>query len=495
VATFQAGSKIGCYELIRLLGAGGMGEVWEAHDIPADRPVALKFIRPELLSRPGFRARFINEAKTLGKLEQDRIVTLYTVLEEGEHLALVLRFIDGQPLSDRIETQGALPVDFVLSCARDILPALDFAHERGVIHRDIKPQNILVTRQGRCFLTDFGIAVSSSQERVTLGGAAIGTPYYMSPEQITKPSDLTMEKRGYRTDIYSFGVVLFEMLTGRLPFGHDSGIEETFSIQQKHCFEPPPSLRTLRGDIPPAIEAVVLRSLEKEPAARPQNCPELLAELEAAARGTMPRPTMLEGSGSVGRKTVLIPESEPAKNKRGMPKPAWLGAAAVILAVAIGAAVWAAGSRHTPPADTKLVPTTTTSPQPPPDPDQGKKSQQAAALNRQAQQLYGGGHPCDALTKLNQAIALFPQPEYLRDQSTFSAACQQANQRQASANAAPAVNPQAAALDREAEQLYQSGEYCTGLDKLDQAIGLDRRQEYVSRRNSFVTACNLSRSQ
>jgi serine/threonine protein kinase len=495
VATFQTGSKIGCYELIRLLGAGGMGEVWEAHDIPADRPVALKFIKPDLLSRPGFRARFVNEAKTLGKLEQDRIVTLYTVLEEGEHLALVLRFIDGQPLSDRIETQGALPVDFVLSCARDILPALDFAHERGVIHRDIKPQNILVTRQGRCFLTDFGIAVTSSQERVTLGGAAIGTPYYMSPEQITKPSDLTMEKRGYRTDIYSFGVVLFEMLTGRLPFGHDSGIEETFSIQQKHCFEPPPSLRTLRGDIPPAIEAVVLRSLEKDPAARPQNCSELLAELEAAARGAMPRPTVLEGSGSVGRKTVVIPESEPIKSKRGIPKLAWLGSAAVILAVAIGAAVWAAGSRHGQPVDTKPVSTTTPAPQPlAPGPNRPAKSEQASALNRQAQQLYGGGRPCEALTKLNQAIALFPQPEYIHDQSAFSAACQQANPQKASTNL-PTANPQAAALDREAEQLYQSGEYCTGLDKLDQAIVLDRRQEYVSRRNSFVTACNLSRSQ
>ena len=132
-----------------------MGDVWMARDTHADRPVALKFIKPHLLDDPGFRTRFLNEARTLGRLEHDRVVTLYTVLDHDGHMALVLRFIDGESLAGRIDSRGPLPVDFVLACARDILPALGFAHERGVIHRDIKPQNILVDRQDRSFLYPF----------------------------------------------------------------------------------------------------------------------------------------------------------------------------------------------------------------------------------------------------------------------------------------------------------------------------------------------------
>ncbi len=283
MAIFEPHMEIGGYELLRLLGEGGMGEVWLARDKRADRFVALKFIKPHLLNDPGFRARFSHEAKTLGKLEHDRIVTLYAVLDEGEYLALVLRFIDGNSLADKIDAQGALALPFVLSCARDILPALGFAHENGIIHRDIKPPNILVDSRDRCFLMDFGIAVAEFAERGTMTGLAIGTPHYMSPEQIRTPREITIPLRGHRTDIYSFGVVLFEMLSGQVPFGQHSGVEDMFSIQSAHCNEPPPPLREINPTVPRAVEEVVMACLEKDPANRPQTCIELLGQLEAAA--------------------------------------------------------------------------------------------------------------------------------------------------------------------------------------------------------------------
>ena len=358
----QQGSDVGGYTLTRLLGEGGMGEVWLAHDERADRLVALKFIKSHLLSNPKTKMRFTNEAKTLGKLDHDRVVPLYAVVEEGEHLAFVLRFIDGGSLADRIETQYPLPESFILSSSRDILGALGDAHSRGIIHRDMKPQNILIDRQDRSFLTDFGIAISESQERATQGAFAIGTPHYMSPEQIARPRELTIGNGGHRTDIYSYGVVLFEMLTGQVPFGQDSGAEETFAIQQAHCVEPPPPLRTLNPNVSPALEAVVLHCLEKEPNKRPQTCAELLGEIEEAVKGesssrSVRRATVLDPTEGATQPPLVRPEPRPGtlvetlgkplaiqtvqSAKRGPSRiPMMIAAAVLLIAAAAGGGGW-----------------------------------------------------------------------------------------------------------------------------------------------------------
>lgn len=326
------------------LGVGGMGEVWLAKEHHPRRSVALKFVRPELLRDASFRTRFRNEAETLAGLEHDRIVALYRLLEEEGHLALVLRYIQGSTLADRIDgASGPLPLDFVLSVARDVLQALGFAHRRGTIHRDIKPQNILVDVNGHAFLTDFGIAVGDAVERNTVAGFAIGTPHYMSPEQIRTPHLVTADGLGVQSDIYSVGVVLYEMLTGRVPFGADLGSDHAFVVQRAHVEESPRPLRELNPAVSPGVEQVVLACLAKQPELRPSSCEALLTRLEAvtskSARSTF----------RVATATVVEPvrPAAPEPHLPIAPEPrrtasSWRKARAVIagLAIAGGLILW-----------------------------------------------------------------------------------------------------------------------------------------------------------
>src|ERR1017187_3357475 len=189
-ALLQPGTRFGDYELMRKLEDGGMGEVWKAAQIHSDQLVAIKFIKPALLEDAANKTRFLNEAKTLGRLEHDRIVPLYGVAEDRGRMALILRFIDGESLARRIDRLGALPLDLAMSCARDVLAALGFAHERGIVHRDVKPHNILIDQREHFFLSDFGIAVAEFVGRDTAIGTSVGTWHYMSPEQIERPRDL-----------------------------------------------------------------------------------------------------------------------------------------------------------------------------------------------------------------------------------------------------------------------------------------------------------------
>lgn len=456
-----------------------MGEVWLGQDKLADRKVALKFIKPHLLDDPGFRARFSNEAKTLGKLEHDRIVTLYTVLDEGAYLALVLRFIDGTSLADKIDSQHTLPLTFVLECARDILPALGFAHERGIIHRDIKPENILVDKRDRSFLMDFGIAVAAFAERGTMTGFAIGTPHYMSPEQIRTPRDITPETGGHRTDIYSFGVVLFEMLCGRVPFGQHSGLEDIYAIQHAHCNETPPSLSEINPAISPALETVVLSCLAKDPADRPQTCVELLGQLEAAALSNASHvqtpkaypKTVLEPRGDFEPKPVAAaPTPAPAKKK--IPQAVWLGAGAACIVGGITYTV--ISGNHTTPVvppptpvtDTKIDTTTKptihkppsstprpdpngakpnagpivnppptnntaviyaqqpNAPQPTPvDPAATERKSEAEKEFQAGKNLFDQGEYCESKAKLDDAVSLFPDPRYVKYQRSAANGC------------------------------------------------------------------------
>ncbi len=451
--------RVGDYELVRLLGAGGMGDVWLATDTRAERPVALKFIKPHLLADPGFRTRFLNEAKTLGRLEHDRIVTLYNVVESDGHLALVLRFIDGVSLADRIDSGGALPLDVVLACARDVLPALGFAHEHGTIHRDIKSQNVLIDARGRAFLTDFGIAVGALAQRSTMTGFAIGTPHYMSPEQIQTPSALTAQKGGHRSDIYSFGIVLFEMLVGRVPFGGDSNADETFLVQHAHCTEQPPALRSINPNVPPAIEAVVLRCLAKSPDDRPQSCAELLQQLESAARpGAVAERAQRAATVFEGAKPpVSVPQPPapplvPARQRGIAPKVAWLAIGAVVMVGGIGLALWNQAERPAaeetgrtvsplpegtapaqppgrgtvapPPASQTQVVAPTVPSAPPVD-------RAAEDSFRRAQALAENGRWCEAQSAINDAVKRNPaNPNYRELKEEIDVGCNSTNQAQ-----------------------------------------------------------------
>jgi eukaryotic-like serine/threonine-protein kinase len=442
-----------------------MGDVWLATDTRAERSVALKFIKPHLLADQGFLTRFLNEAKTLGRLEHDRIVTLYNVVESDGHLALVLRFIDGVSLADRIDADGALPIDVVLACARDVLPALGFAHEQGTIHRDIKSQNVLIDRLGRAFLTDFGIAVGSLAQRNTMTGFAIGTPHYMSPEQIQTPSALTTQKGGHRSDIYSFGIVLFEMLTGRVPFGGDSNSDETFLVQHAHCTTPPPELRSINPNVPPAIEAVVLRCLAKSPDDRPQSCADLLQELEIAARpGAVPdrarrAATVFEGPQAPAPPPPPQPPPPAPARARGLSaKVAWLAVGVVVMVGGVGFAIWnqteppaseeAERSSSSKNADTAPLGGTGSSPPPAPDSTTSRGGASPSAgpppvsptppvdraadqSFRRAQTLAQSGQWCEAQSAINDAVKRNPNnPDYVELKQEIDVGCNSANQPQ-----------------------------------------------------------------
>jgi hypothetical protein len=524
----QPRSRIADYELLRLLGRGGMGDVWLGHELSADRAVAIKFIKPHLLEEPTFLNRFLNEARTLGRLEHDRIVRLHRVLQSEGHVALILGYIEGQSLADIIDARAPMPLDVVLKCARDVLPALAFAHQRGIIHRDIKPQNILVDREERSFLCDFGIAVVEFADRGTETGFAIGTPHYMSPEQIQTPRDLTTQKGGHRSDIYSFGVVLFEMLTGRLPFGTHGGSDESFQVQSMHCMTPAPPLRGFHRGVPQPVEEVVLRCLEKKPQNRPQTCKELLEMLESAGRGVPTTAgvstrgeTVFEGShaGTVGGTipTPVAPLQQPPRDvqrpsrgrRAGMPKLGWLVLGGVLIAGAIGYAVLTSSKTESAEGSGKTVVADTSRPDAirpdtlPPKPDGGNGGQTlpkpttlsdgragampqqsivpapdpSAALGAEARQLMQDGKACDAEPRAQRASELNPQ--YRSLYASAAAAC--TDQKMAAADASAA------------EQLLKDGDYCGAQNKMKTALNsYPAERKYSQRLKVMTESCEAS---
>ncbi len=276
----------GRYRIITRLGEGGMGTVYAAEHTLSLRRVALKIIRPELESSRIARERFLRECKTLERVQSPNVVS---VLEAGESAAgeiyLVMELLEGESLGDRIAERGALPLAEALDVTSQICAALRAAHARDVVHRDLKPDNVFLCRDGTVRVLDFGIArlldadtsEGSSARRLTRTGTIVGTPAYISPEGAAGA------EVGPAGDLYSLGVVLFEMLTGRLPFEE----EQPVLLMGKHLKEPPPSLREARADLafPDELVALVARLLAKAPADRPANAESLhnaLAAVKAA---------------------------------------------------------------------------------------------------------------------------------------------------------------------------------------------------------------------
>ena len=252
-------ATIGEYEVLGLLGRGGMATVYLAHDIALDRKVAIKVMSPRLVAGEGMAERFKREARTAGSLSHPHIIPIYAVKEAGDLLFFVMKFVDGRPLDSIIHEVGPLPFPMVQSIMQQVGSALGSAHRRHIIHRDIKPANIMLDVDGWAVVTDFGIAKVADKQGLTMTGATVGTPSYMSPEQCAATKEL-----GPPSDQYSLGVVAYEMLSGRLPFAQES----VMAIMYAHFNEPPPPIQTARVDCPPAIASAVMRMLEKEPEKR-----------------------------------------------------------------------------------------------------------------------------------------------------------------------------------------------------------------------------------
>src|SRR5258705_284461 len=252
-------ATIGEYEIQGLLGRGGMATVYLAHDIALDRKVAIKGMSPHLLQGEGMAERVKREARTAGSLSHPHIIPIYAVKEAGELLFFVMKFVEGRSLDSIIHEVGPMPFPMVQSIMQQVGSALGSAHRRGIIHRDIKPANIMLDVDGWAVVTDFGIAKVADKQGLTMTGATVGTPSYMSPEQCAATKELTQA-----SDQYSLGVVGYEMLSGRLPFAQES----VMAIMYAHFNEPPPPIETARADCPPAIAAAVMRMLEKDPEKR-----------------------------------------------------------------------------------------------------------------------------------------------------------------------------------------------------------------------------------
>lgn len=260
------------YTILEHIGGGGMADVYRAHDKLLDRSVAVKVLRPQFTNDDEFVTRFRREAQAAARLSHPNIVNMYDVGRDEDTDYIVMEYISGETLKEKIQREGPLPVEQAIRIAIEIAEALEHAHQNNLIHCDIKPHNILVTRSGRIKVTDFGIARAVTSATMTHTGTIIGSVHYFSPEQ-AKGSAI-----GAKSDIYSLGVVLYEMLTGEVPFSGETSV----GIALKHLQEDPKPLQEMNAAIPPLAEAVVLKAMAKEPEARFESSTEMIADLKMA---------------------------------------------------------------------------------------------------------------------------------------------------------------------------------------------------------------------
>lgn len=274
--------KIGRYEVLAVLGRGAMGVVYKAADPVLNRIVAVKTINlsldPDL--RDEYEARFQQEAKAAGSLSHPAIVTIYDLGKTGDLAYIAMEFLDGQELHELISTTQRLPVKQATSIAAQVAAGLSYAHQHGIVHRDIKPANIMVLKDGVAKITDFGIARMRASEVKTQTGMRLGSPKYMSPEQVLG------QRVDHRTDIFSLGVVLYEMLTGKAPFGGNS--LEALMYQTVHAVPLPPS--RINPDVPEMLDLILAKMLEKRTDNRYQSAADLASDLHECEKhyGSIP---------------------------------------------------------------------------------------------------------------------------------------------------------------------------------------------------------------
>src|SRR5215470_2227618 len=345
----------GRYRIERKLGSGGMADVYLAEDEELGRRVAIKILNDKYAPDEQFVERFRREAKNAAGLSHPNIVSIYDRGEAEGTYYIAMEYLDGRTLKELINARGPTPPKIAVDYTRQILAAVGFAHRHGIVHRDIKPHNVLVDRDGRLKVTDFGIARSGTSQ-MTEVGSIIGTAQYLSPEQARGSSV------GPSSDIYSVGVVLYEMLTGEVPFTGDTPLE----IAMKHLSEVPTPPSELRPEVPHDLDSVVLRALAKDPHERYRSAEEMDADLQRVLEGMPVDPAtetaataVLSGAGVMAaaptsvmsRPTALPPQTGPPGRTppagyygyEGPPRrrrPVWPWVLSILLLIAAAAAAW-----------------------------------------------------------------------------------------------------------------------------------------------------------
>ncbi|HEX8229087.1 MAG TPA: protein kinase [Chloroflexia bacterium] len=297
------GRRLGKYHLESLLGRGGMATVYRAHDTVLNRAVAIKVLDPALAIDPKAVERFKREAVTAANLEHPNIVRVYDVQQDGSLHYISMRYVQGTTLRDILQDNGPLPLETAVNVIAPVAQALHYAHKNGVIHRDVKPGNILVEPDGLVVLSDFGIAraAGAGQAGLTATGLVMGTADYLAPEQISgRPAE-------QRSDIYSLGVVLYEMLTGVTPFAG----ENTASVLYRQVHDAPPPLRSMNPHLPQELQPIIDRALAKNPTLRYSDALDLARDLEEVARWLPQGGPWLKarpGTNGAGNATRYVPQ-------------------------------------------------------------------------------------------------------------------------------------------------------------------------------------------
>ncbi len=354
----RVGSMFGPYELQALLGVGGMGEVYRAYDTAKDRTVAVKLLRPEMSADPGFQERFRRESRIAARLQEPHVIPVHDFGEINGVLYIDMRLVEGADLHAVLGKNGPLDPARAASIVGQVAAALDAAHASGLVHRDVKPENVLLTGNDFAYLVDFGIAYVGSESGLTSAGAAIGSCAYMAPERFTGG------RVGPAADIYSLACLLYECLTGSAPF--PTG--ELSQLMGAHIMSPPPRPSQTGPRVNAVFDAVVTRGMAKQPENRFPTAGDLARAANAAAIAaqvpTAPRPEIDETPTTYRIPAMPPPQSSSART--GFGRGQWLlaAAAAGVLVVAIGLALWlAVGQNKTEPVPVPVpaAPTATAS--------------------------------------------------------------------------------------------------------------------------------------
>ena len=328
--SYEIGSRVGDYEILQILGAGGMGRVYKVRNVLSDRIEAMKVLLPDLEGNPGLADRFMREIKVQASLDHPNIAALHTALRIENQLMMLMEYVEGVTLDTLMEA-GPIPIDKAADCIAQVLSALAYAHARGVVHRDLKPANMMITPSGVVKLMDFGIAKMTADRKLTQTGSTVGSLYYMSPEQIKGAVDLDP-----RSDLYSLGVSLYEVVTGARPFQGDS----EYSIMAAHLQKNPPPPIEISPNLPTGLNEIILQALEKDPTKRFQTADAFRNALlyvckpaQAAASAT-PQAKAVQPPPKIAPPPPPPPAAQNARSHRGL----WIAIGAVI-AIAVIAVV------------------------------------------------------------------------------------------------------------------------------------------------------------